>query len=44
MECHKTILVWLLQVPEDFPIRDAFDAVRDLIITKPQLYNCLISV
>ena len=34
----------ILQVPEDFPIRDKFDAVHDLIITKPQLYNRLISV
>ncbi|XP_064399940.1 GATOR1 complex protein NPRL2-like isoform X2 [Halichondria panicea] len=32
------------QVPTDFPLRDAFDEVHDLIITKPQLYDRLISV
>lgn len=32
------------QVPADFPLRDAFDEVHDLIITKPQLYDRLISV
>lgn len=32
------------QEPADFPIREAFQAVRDLIITKPQLYNRLITV
>ncbi|XP_019851509.1 PREDICTED: nitrogen permease regulator 2-like protein isoform X2 [Amphimedon queenslandica] len=32
------------QVPQEFPIREAFDAVHDLIITKPQLYDRLISV
>lgn len=32
------------QVPQSFSIREEFDAVHDLIITKPQLYNRLISV
>ena len=39
-----TVCMHIRQVPEDFPIRDKFDAVHDLIITKPQLYNRLISV
>ena len=33
-----------LQVPENFQARETFDAVHDLIITKPKLYNRLISV
>lgn len=33
------------QVPESFdPLRDIFDEVHDLIITKPQLYDRLISI
>lgn len=32
------------QVPEDFPLGNKFDAVHDLIITKPQLNDRLISV
>ena len=32
------------QVPGSFPMQDAFEAVHDLIITKPKLYNRLISV
>jgi uncharacterized protein (UPF0297 family) len=31
-------------VPEKFVMRDAFEAVHDLIITKPKLYNRIISV
>ena len=33
------------QVPDDLPLlKDAFDAVHDLIITKPALYDRLVSV
>ncbi|CAI7995261.1 GATOR complex protein NPRL2 [Geodia barretti] len=32
------------QVPGSFPMQESFEAVHDLIITKPNLYNRLISV
>ena len=36
--------MYAFQVPESFPLRDVFDAVHDLIITKQALYDRLITV